>query len=251
MAWLLAYLANPAPQEWSAYARVHALFRMDPGRQGSEEDESWVRGLHAAVPAHFAQQVTAVAKPRLVGRNDVGHILSLWSALSRGQTADGHSGAAVLAIDDSGTADETVWRTFLQWSNLIQFVPVGFALSRKGIDESAYAGIPAEKRRRTSTTHDSEEWNTVGSLVAEALRPLLGDLEQASSLVPVVGFELTGDDGSVVAEAELAWEPLRVALVWSQDDAQAFTGQRWDAFLVDSVLSDPHPLMDCIGRSAG
>ena len=62
--------------------------------------------------------------------------------------------------------------------------------------------------------------------------------------LPVVGYELTDRQGRVCAEAELAWESRKVAVLLPErmEAAEAFRDQGWKVFCIPD-LADPQPLL--------
>ena len=69
-------------------------------------------------------------------------------------------------------------------------------------------------------------------LVSSDLRRLVKDLFKRQAPVPVVGFELTGKTGVVLAEAELAWPEQNIAVLLPEqrDSKPAFEQAGWQVF---------------------
>ena len=69
-------------------------------------------------------------------------------------------------------------------------------------------------------------------LVASDLRSLVKDLFMRRVPVPVIGFELAGETGVVLAEAELAWPAQSVAVLLSEqrDSILAFEQAGWQVY---------------------
>ena len=51
--------------------------------------------------------------------------------------------------------------------------------------------------------------------------------------LPEAGYELEGNKGEVVAEAELAWPEQKLAVVMQPEDAEAFEQAGWRCWLID------------------
>ncbi|MCY4342748.1 MAG: hypothetical protein OXE83_04145 [Gammaproteobacteria bacterium] len=79
------------------------------------------------------------------------------------------------------------------------------------------------------------DWTEVMALVVAPLRPALLALAKAGLPPPEVGFELQGPGGEVVAEAELAWEAKRVAVLPDRVEGSPFVGAGWRVFSADDV----------------
>ena len=69
-------------------------------------------------------------------------------------------------------------------------------------------------------------------LVAPRLRRLLNQLFKRQAPLPMVGFELAGKTGAVLAEAELAWPGQSVAVLLPEhrDSILAFENAGWKVF---------------------
>lgn len=249
MAWLMAYLREPVYGQWRGFARLHGTFRLDPTAQGEDADNAWLAQVSVQLPPHLSERVATVSQPRLVGTQSLSDVSTLSVAVTRAQTGDGVAAAAALSIDDTSSVGEAEWAEFLQWANLIQFLPVGFAVSHKGAENSAYGAIPVAKRSPEDAAPPASAWDDIEELVSDAVRPLLRDIADASDVVPDVGYELMEGD-EVTAEAELAWEGTHTALLWTQEDADAFKAAGWEAYLVGAVIAAPGSFLEHLTRSS-
>jgi hypothetical protein len=139
---------------------------------------------------------------------------------------------ALLWLDPTALADEaalrTAWRRFLAAANLLQFLPAAPALIAEGVATGLYE--PAGWQRITQGDSDrpppdSNEWETVlaeaVTEVAEGLRQLMAQGIPA----PMVGYEWAGTAGAILAEAELAWEGARIAILRADQEEQASSWQ--------------------------
>jgi hypothetical protein len=83
----------------------------------------------------------------------------------------------------------------------------------------------------------------------EQCRPLLKAWALKSKSLPTLGFELADGDGTVAAQAELAWPAKKVAVVLPDqlDDASAFNGQGWTV-LAPIDLDDPERVAKLLGE---
>ena len=86
--------------------------------------------------------------------------------------------------------------------------------------------------RRKADTRDAESWMDAMELVAPSLRRLLNQLFRRQAPVPMVGFELAGKTGVVLAEAELAWPERNVAVLLPEqwDSIPTFENAGWQVF---------------------
>ena len=93
------------------------------------------------------------------------------------------------------------------------------------------------------------EWENAMALVTEALHDAMTQWAALGLRVPEVGFELADGQGQVLAEAELAWPPERVAVLQDdQADARAtFTHADWRVY----SPRDGNELVEGVARCLG
>jgi DEAD/DEAH box helicase domain-containing protein len=253
-AWLLRYLNGRAEDlerlRQAAFARAFACLRRETIK--NEELRATVsKEIRGLVPWHLAELLGADGDDN--GQVFGGQLENLGSAEGRVRlvsalpldamrsAAGGDSKALYqalrvhLALDDvSATMDEqyeTDWAGFWGASNLLQFLD-GFSLaSSAGLQRGLYT--PPLGLRRLSVADQALPWAELAEL--SLLEPeQLAKLEAAGLPLPQSGIELKDDLGAVVAEAELAWEDRKVALIVDPSDQQAATGQGWQVIDVVS-----------------
>jgi DEAD/DEAH box helicase domain-containing protein len=93
------------------------------------------------------------------------------------------------------------------------------------------SGLQASPALRQAQQTFNERWQTALDLTSPQVHAWLLALARAGSAFPDIGFELTDERGRVLAEAELAWPDLQVAVLLPeyQDDAAHFEAQGWTA----------------------
>ena len=127
------------------------------------------------------------------------------------------------------------------WSAHEVWVPEGSTLevhaserSHTSGEDMAHAPPRVSPIRNTPDNDDQTtgDWMDAMELVASDLRRLVMLLFKRRAPVPVVGFELTGSFGVVLAEAELAWPELSVAVLLPEqrDSKLAFERAGWQVF---------------------
>ena len=57
--------------------------------------------------------------------------------------------------------------------------------------------------------------------------------------IPEVGYELTDDTNTVIAEAELAWSDRKLALAIDEGETEIFTQNNWKILTIKEVLKEP------------
>ena len=81
----------------------------------------------------------------------------------------------------------------------------------KGVTDAPRRASPVGITREDDKT--AADWMDTMELVAAVMRRLVKDLFERQAAVPMVGFELTGNNGVVLAEAELAWPERNIAVL--------------------------------------
>ena len=154
--------------------------------------------------------------------------------------------AAVHLHDDDANREhagfQRVWNDVLRLFNLLQFLPLAWWTTRRGIKANLYDEIPIRSRTwmpdAPALPRDPETADAWADALRFAAPELRGDLQRLLALdlpPPEAGLELTGPMGRVLAEAELGWEKQRIAVLMpeQQKDHAALEASGW------SVLSAP------------
>jgi DEAD/DEAH box helicase domain-containing protein len=185
----------------------------------------------------------------------------------------------VLILDEAAVEDEgalqAAWRRWLQVFNYLQFLPGQLLATATGLDGDDYAGLAevglAEAVAETASTPGQAAdqaalnhiWLEVLDQVIGPLQPGLKQLALAGASIPEVGYELTDASSSlpprgggpgrggqsvaatpqvrILAEAELAWPSVRLAVLRPDQEDQASTWQAsgWQVLTLD----DSHSLV--------
>ena len=189
------------------------------------------------------------------------------------------SAPGVLILDEAAVEDEgalqAAWRRWLQMFNYLQFLPGQLLATATGLDGDDYAGLaeaglaealvetastPAQAADQAALNHI---WLEVLDQVIGPLQPGLKQLALAGASIPEVGQELTDASSSlpprgggpgrggqsvaatpqvrILAEAELAWPSVRLAVLRPDQEDQASTWQAsgWQVLTLD----DSHSLV--------
>lgn len=130
---------------------------------------------------------------------------------------DAGFGAVRLSPDMAASADalKQAWREWLALYNRVQVLPNNFLLETSGVLHGDYGALA-----RTGIVPSSDGapaadlWQDMIDLALEELQPGLEQLRTGGMPAPDhVGFELASNSGSVIAEAELAWQGLKLILL--------------------------------------
>lgn len=138
-------------------------------------------------------------------------------------------------LDDAAQSEQAdyrrEWNGVLRLFNLLQFLPNAWWTTSLGVDRGVYPDFPI--RESSPDTSTPAEWQETLALVAEELRPFVRSLAERGVHLPEVGYELISEDRGVVAEAELAWESKRIAVLLPDQDRRAFEAAKWRVLPAD------------------
>ncbi|MCP4402490.1 MAG: DEAD/DEAH box helicase [bacterium] len=229
--WFAAFLANPDTRAWSRYAFINGLLF------GQTTEDAAVAELLSRLPESFREELCVEPQTQLVGyssaQNDKVEILAstLKTAVQPGEI---EQMSLIAILDDRSPAVkgfEKQWNGFLRLTNLFQFLPNGIFLSRSGCEQERYdfltlrGGSPSAAQAYA----DDPAWRDALELACDEAQPLLTELRGRGIPAPQAGFELTKQDGEVIATAELAWEDKQLAflLLEELEGQSIFTDKGW------------------------
>jgi DEAD/DEAH box helicase domain-containing protein len=141
---------------------------------------------------------------------------------------------------------ERVWNGFLRLHNLFQFLPYANFATRRQIEAGGFVapsaapfGSPASPEAKVGG------WDEILSLVDGEFRALATGLGEKGGPLPILGFELTDELGAVIAEAELGWPGLRIAVLREdqRDFLAPFEAAGWRAFVAGEI-TNPEKLFE-------
>ena len=141
-----------------------------------------------------------------------------------------------LHLDDAArSADQDYrreWNGVLRLYNLLQFLPNGWWTTALGVRRDSYPEFTVSEPGMPAPY--SGEWAEAMSLADVALRSTMEALAVADIPPPEIGFELVDSAGEVIAEAELAWEAERGAVLLAEQEPQPFAEAGWRTFRADA-----------------
>jgi len=113
--------------------------------------------------------------------------------------------------------------------NMMQFLGRSLFTTQKGIDSALYDVIDFRiKQNETS----SEDWSIIYEEVLPEAKNLVKALSKANQIpIPTVGKEIVDQKQTVLGEAELLWENLKIAVLIEDN----FTSEGWTLFHVEEV----------------
>ena len=157
------------------------------------------------------------------------------------QQGDPDAAAVVVHLHDDQESRQSdgyrrIWNGVLRLFTLLQFLPGAWWTTRTGVERNVYPEFPPPAESPAAPQPASglsdEDWEGATELAAPEVHDLLAELSGRNAPVPEVGFELVGAEGAVLAEAELGWPALKVAVLLAnrQADVTAFETAGWRTF---------------------
>jgi len=236
---LIRRLAKPDGRDWrlaSVDVVLKALFS-ERIRSSARESAELFDALNAGVDSSRLERLKRELSARRVERPDrslaairVNEYFWFVAAFKDAdvRTRNWNGLEVALYLDDS-TRDKSAldrfrraWNSWLNAFNLLQNLPNVKATTAR----FALEGYSLPEPRETEEEND-DEWREVYELADARVAPLIDLAKGANAPTPEVGFELTNERGAVVAEAELAWEERRVAVLLNAKSRAVFERNGW------------------------
>ena len=226
---LVRYLELPNAEElFTIHSKAYALSLLDIRNAGNSTTfTEWylvIRSIIDAYPdidANFFLVDTVFG--RWLPRSTNSH-LSILSGVSTNDMQINRINAkyfvfAILndAVDRRTNKYEAEWNGFWHFFNVMQFLKGFTAVSVSGIDQMVYSSIVPPAINTGGLVEpievmDSAWSEAISQLFDITAKDMAGKLISLGVPAPSsIGYELVDDSGTVVAEAEMAWEDLKIA----------------------------------------
>ncbi len=251
---LLKYLCQPSYEYWRKFSVLRMLYWLDKKTMQSKTELERFRQRAEYLPVQFrdqwADKQLIVSGSREFGGVDANLLVSI--ATTGVAIQDLSPDGVVLSIeyfaaDPDASGALSSWQKLLQILNIGQFLPLFFAATRDGMSDGSFAQLRWGESAQPSVK--ASEWDAVVELADESLEDWLNLAAKAGVPVPAVGYELPGDNGMVLAEAELAWVDAKVVLLMRfqmEENRAAFEQQGWQ--VVDTEMAiDMDAFKDSVG----
>ena len=164
-----------------------------------------------------------------------------------------------LIFDDSADlvdfeADLKQWQSFLRLINVIQFQPHSGFYTQKGIESLAYAQLIVRSTSTATGSMDTIIESAWELLLADAVGTEIEFIKKLITLnlpVPQCGFECLDESGEIIAEAFLAWQDDKVAIVYAgyESDTVTFIEKGWQVFINTELDKDMQPLFNAFASN--
>lgn len=137
------------------------------------------------------------------------------------------------------------WREFLRLGNLLQFVGHLDFVTSLGLSEELYRPMLDQGPGRAADIVP-DRLAALLEVVDAEVKDLCRLIAERHKVLPEAGFELTSEQGEIIATAELAWPDHKIAVLQESevDGVRLFEAGGWRPFASNSVLSAPEKLLD-------
>ena len=266
------YLADPDPEQWRRAVFTQLVGEFDAATMTSADfAKRSVAAAKLAIPegaADFVPRGESEARTHdahvFAGRGEwrasdkddpacpfehglAGLLLAMPPSALQRFDPGGMWAAIHLNDDDASRASagfRASWNGVLRLFNLLQFLPLAWWTTRRGVEANLYHELPAKSHSWMTDASDEPHGPETTTAWADALRYAneeihsdLQRLRESDMPPPEAGFELTGPHGRVLADAELGWEDHRVAVVMTDrsQDRDAFEKRGWRVLLAPAT----------------
>lgn len=272
--WLTSYMARlqkdpkqadpnkPSMEDlWKKFAFFRALgyFNLKPTNR-EKEHQAWSYKAEEALPLGLFQVIEGVDQPAMSGLFEPEHedldrpvrlfVTAAQQSISK-QLADDLYMVSVLSDDMKNLQTGPfvgIWAGFLRLQNLFQFLPNSFFLTSGKVKEGYYDNIsslwtdvaPVES---STPVKDAQEWEKVVKY-SPNMKVAFEALSHLGWSVPESPYELVDSKGTVVAQADFAWEDRKVAILnkYEEEFLPQFENAGWRVVSQESVIANPNIL---------
>jgi DEAD/DEAH box helicase domain-containing protein len=247
LALLLKFLSDPGIETWRGHAMIQALSWLNQKEMTGDAQRRVFETASGRWPGQYTDRLSdynlafrSSAKWEHAAAELTAYIAGTEDAI---RNFDSEAIALAVICDLKETEDANAhktWLRLLQILNLGQFLPLFFGGTSRGIMEGSFAQLTWEKKE--SPIEDAE-WDKILNLADAAAKELISFLAGENAPVPIVGYELADKRGAATAEAELAWEDLKAAVLldFQQEEFEKkFIQHGWSVFSLndrESLLS--------------
>ena len=266
---LLSYLKNPDPRHWNLLAHFLALSISSNGNLILQKkfDESIDNilengdSLHPLWSEGFSSNEGEVfTNGSLYQRSQdilkAGFIFSISKDNLRPDTEGFKESNCIIKLWDSDNfitekSFQDIWEGILHHMNILQMMSVVHVFTTRGIDNHRYSDWQTESTVYPSGKQDEyEDLLPDFKYLDEDLDPFINKLDHSLLTKAKVGFELLGDMNQVLAEAELAWEELKVAVLGSyqMEYRGEFEKLGWEIYTIEEVLEDTGQIFEKLNQ---
>ncbi len=254
---LVKYLELPDSETlFLAHAKAYAFSLLEPRkRNNAGAFTAWEMKYDAISEALYGQEHTFSQNDTIFGtwipRQSSSH-LEIYTGVAASDMKDHKTNADIsvfAALLDSADARtdkyEVEWNGFWQFFNVMQFLGSFAAVTTDGLAQGVYDAIPLSQgaadagSATAAPAPTDEEWNENLQYISDEAKGTVAKLISIGVPSPsTVGYELENDAGASIAEAEMAWEDVKVVYLTKDqmDYKQKFEQAGWSVITDETEL---------------
>lgn len=255
--WFIRFLMDPDAGLWRNFAFVHALMQLDQAKYSdSASIKKWTDKLNRELSEDLMDILEDLSPERLYGllRYSGGQgndLLRLFVTVEKKalESANAEGLRIVCSLTDGSqqqAADgfEAVWNGYLRLHNLFQFIPNALFITQEGQEKRVYQDIQVGKsfkREEPKLPETADAWTEIRDLTDPEVHDLLDYCIQHDLPTPEAGYELSDESDQVIAQAELAWPKVKMAILADHDlpFRTIFENAGWSVWPVIEIMQDP------------
>lgn len=234
---LAKFLSNAIETELTKLAALQFLGLSNNENRNATAVQSWQDSL-SYIPQGFQDQVSGLnlsLAEHWQWREGDAHLtlrLACEDAFITTQAMESYAMVLQLQLSQKGSEDsKKLWRDLWQLMNWAQFAGYLYA----GEQQATENGVFAQLTWGQEQDYVDPAWQNVLDEVADEAVPFVELMIELNFPIPMVGFELTGAKGAVLAEGELVWEDAKIALLLpdQEDDGALFAQHGFQVHILE------------------
>ena len=129
------------------------------------------------------------------------------------------------------------WNGFIRFFNFMQFLPQINFVTTKGLAQGLYQQLPEAAEPSNQVQNSDEEISMLLDMTSPDLKNVVKKVYNSGKSLPEPGYELPGDNGQVIATAELAWPSEKVAILMPSESefSNLFEDKGWNIFFQENI----------------
>ena len=248
---LMAYMALPSEEYWQSVAQQFSLSQLSNIKLSDKKISSKLKELK--IEEHIEDWKNS--EERTFGNvfePATGFILINIGDITWHKELHPEASFRIIHFDPALSNDsphqEAIWREWIRQINLFQFLPrllistPGWTGEQQSSSISTYSILVNRfdstfLSGKDNSSEIKKSWIELTDLVVIECRPILEAIKKLniddSVPIPEVGFELEGDKGEVIGQAEIAWPDKKLAVLNQRDDVKVFDQAGWTYWTID------------------
>jgi len=256
---LILFLQSPEALKWTYHSFIQVLMHLDNEISANPDNiKTWFEKLKKHLPEEIVEVFNDYASVNkdtcYFGTFEPVHdkeFIKLFVAVNKDGLQNAIPAEMLIACSLEDNAEyivqedfESAWNGFLRFFNFMQFIPDTYFISREGImtADSSYKNY----RTKKSDVAQKTKWDDLKELTDTEYYPLVDLLAENELPEPEIGFELPGEIGENIAEAEFAWTEERIAFLLpdQMNFSNLFVNAGWQVFNIESVMVDSEKIVN-------